>query len=118
MEDGSQVRYLDDVGRAGRQPQQLQVAALPAQAQELGDQHSDAGAVDVIHAGKVGDNLHAPFPDERIDPIPQQLVPVVEYQTAVQGQDGDLSDAALVYRHHGCNLNPNRSRAFTIIVAV
>jgi hypothetical protein len=97
VEDGVELGDVQDVVDLLGEIQELEFASGVADGGETADEFSDAGAVDVIDADEVEDNLFLALGDEGADSVAEIANFIPKDDATVDIEDGDMSDFAGVY---------------------
>ena len=111
VEDGVELGDVEDVVDFLGEVEEFEFAAGVADGGEAADQFSHAGAVDVIDAGEVENDLLLALGDEGADGIAEIADFIPEDDAAVNVEDGDVGNFASVYlQGHGSKPNPAARR--------
>src|SRR5450432_206314 len=94
VEDGVELGDVEDVLDFLGEVEELEFAAGVADGGVAADQFSDAGAVDVVDAGEVEDDLLFAVGDEIADGVAEVADFVAEDDASGDVEDGDVSDFA------------------------
>ena len=102
VEDGVELGDVEDVVDFGGEVEEFEFASGVADGGEAADQFADAGAVDVVDAGEVEDDLLFAFGDEGADGVAEIADFLAEDDAAGDIEDGDVSDfAGINLQGHG-----------------
>lgn len=94
VEDGVELGDVQDVVNLLGEVEELEFASRVADGGEAADQLSDTGAVDVVDAGEVEDNLLLSLIDQAADGVAQRVNFVSEHDAAMNVENGDVGDFA------------------------
>src|SRR5581483_7600712 len=120
VEDGVQLGDLQQVVHFLGEVEQLEFAALVADAGESADQFADAGAVDVINVSEVEQDLLVALGDQVADGVAQDHAAFAEGDTSAQIYDCDsiyLSRAGL-HTHWEASLRSAAAPGTCLIILI
>jgi surface antigen-like variable number repeat protein len=102
VEDGVELGDVEDVVDLLGEVEELEFASGVADGGEAADEFSDAGAVDIVDAGKVKNDLLLAFGDQGADGVAKMADFLAEDDAPVDVEDGDVSDfAGINLQGHG-----------------
>jgi hypothetical protein len=95
IEDGEQLRDLQEIADLFCQVQHFQVSIPVFHGGEGANEFADSGTIDIIHVRKIQKDLHSLVVQQPADRFSQQSAAIAERYAAAQVHNGNLSSVAM-----------------------